>query len=83
VLREVFRDAARFAADPAGFADQLRAALRAPGALLDAGQALAAQYTWDAAAAAHLDFYGAWGARDGQSSNPRVEPNSGHIRLPG
>ncbi len=57
VLREVFRDAARFAGDPAGFADQMAAALRSPNSHRSAGQALAARYTWDAAAAAHLDFY--------------------------
>jgi hypothetical protein len=54
VLHEVFRDAVRFASSPAGFADAMRAALRSPGSHRSAGQALAAQYTWDAAAAAHL-----------------------------
>ena len=57
VLREVFRDAVRFAADPPGFAAEMVAALRAPVARRLAGQALAAQYTWDAAAAAHLRCY--------------------------
>jgi glycosyltransferase-like protein len=57
VLREVFRDAARFATDPPGLADQMAAALRSPGSHRAAGQALAAQYTWDAAAAAHLRLY--------------------------
>lgn len=57
VLREVFRDAVRFASSPAGFADAMRAALRSPGTHRSAGQALAAQYTWDAAAAAHLRLY--------------------------
>jgi glycosyltransferase-like protein len=57
VLREVFRDAARFAADPPGLASQLLAALACPGSLRAAGQALADRYTWKAAAAAHLELY--------------------------
>jgi glycosyltransferase-like protein len=57
VLREVFSGAARFADDPAGFADGLSAALAAPGELRAAGQALAARYTWPAAAEAHLAVY--------------------------
>jgi glycosyltransferase-like protein len=57
VLREVFRDTVRFAAHPAGFADQLRAALGDPDSLRFAGQALAGQYSWDAAAAAHVRLY--------------------------
>jgi glycosyltransferase-like protein len=65
VLREVFRDAARFAIDPAGFADQMVAALRSPDSHRSAGQALAAQYTWDAAAAAHLACYEASPSRPG------------------
>jgi glycosyltransferase-like protein len=57
VLHEVFDGAARFASDPAGFAAALRAALGSPGELRAAGQQLAARYTWDAAAAAHLALY--------------------------
>jgi glycosyltransferase-like protein len=57
VLREVFGGAARFAADPAGLAAGLRAALDAPGSLRAAGQELAARYTWPAAARAHLAAY--------------------------
>jgi glycosyltransferase-like protein len=57
VLREVFRDAVRFAGDPAGFAGQMAAALRSPGSGRDAGQALAGQYSWDAAAEAHVSLY--------------------------
>lgn len=57
VLREVFGPAARFAGAPAGFAGQLRAALHRPGELRGAGEALAARYTWRAAAAAHLAVY--------------------------
>jgi glycosyltransferase-like protein len=66
VLREVFGPAARFAADPAGFAGELRAALESPGELRAAGQALAAGYTWQAAAAAHIAVYerrSCWGYR--------------------
>ncbi|HEY1818798.1 MAG TPA: MSMEG_0565 family glycosyltransferase [Trebonia sp.] len=57
VLREVFGPAARFAADPAGFACELCAALASPAELRTAGRALAARYTWRAAAAAHLAVY--------------------------
>jgi len=57
VLREVFRDAARFATEPTGFADQMLAALGDPDSHRSAGRALAGQYTWDAAAAAHLACY--------------------------
>lgn len=57
VLREVFNGVARFAGDPAGLATQLRAALEDPHALRAVGQTLAAGYTWQAAAAAHLAFY--------------------------
>jgi hypothetical protein len=58
VLREVFGDVAGFGADPAGLARELRRALAAPdpGRRL-AGQALAARYTWRAAAQAHLALY--------------------------
>jgi glycosyltransferase-like protein len=57
VLREVFGPAARFAADPEGFAEALNAALASPAELRATGQALAARYTWPAAAAAHLTAY--------------------------
>ena len=58
VLREVFGPAARFAADPAGFAAAMLTALGRPEpALRAAGQSLAAGYTWGAAAARHLRFY--------------------------
>ncbi|MGH3244949.1 MAG: glycosyltransferase, partial [Trebonia sp.] len=57
VLREVFGPAARFADHPAGFAGELRAALESPGELRAAGRALAARYTWQAAAAAHIAVY--------------------------
>ena len=57
VLREVFGGAARFAADPASFAAQLHAALSAPATHRPAGVALAHQYSWQAAATAHLTLY--------------------------
>ncbi|WP_206797184.1 MSMEG_0565 family glycosyltransferase [Amycolatopsis sp. MtRt-6] len=55
VLREVFGAAARFAADPPGFARELRAAL--DGADPAPGRALARRYRWAAAAEAHRTFY--------------------------
>ncbi|MEU6641810.1 MSMEG_0565 family glycosyltransferase [Saccharomonospora sp. NPDC046836] len=57
VLREVFGGAARFAADPAGFAAQLRAALDDPDSVREPGRALAAGYTWAKAADEHLALY--------------------------
>lgn len=56
VLREVFGDTVRYAADAAGFAAQFAAALTDPGDP-GPGRALAQSMTWDAAALAHLDFY--------------------------
>jgi glycosyltransferase-like protein len=61
VLREVFSDCARFAADPPGLAAALTDVLHAgpdPTRVTD-GRALAASHSWDAAAAAHLALYGA------------------------
>jgi glycosyltransferase-like protein len=60
VLREVFggMGAARFAIDPADFAAKLHAALTEPDLeRRAAGRALAARYTWRAAAERHLAFY--------------------------
>ncbi|WP_020661183.1 MSMEG_0565 family glycosyltransferase [Amycolatopsis benzoatilytica] len=57
VLREVFGGAARFASDPAGLAEQMRAALAEPGALCQSGRTLAASYDWNTAARAHLSLY--------------------------
>lgn len=56
VLREVFGETVRFAADANGFATEMLAALSEP---VDPapGRALAASLTWEAAARAHLDFY--------------------------
>jgi glycosyltransferase involved in cell wall biosynthesis len=56
VLREVFDGAARFAADPAGLADAMDAAL-AGNPFRAAGRALAARHTWTAAAARHIKLY--------------------------
>ncbi|MHA3023110.1 MSMEG_0565 family glycosyltransferase [Mycobacterium sp. BMJ-28] len=56
VLREVFGDTVRFAADAAGFAAEMIAAVTDPSDP-EPGRALAASMTWEAAARAHLDFY--------------------------
>jgi glycosyltransferase-like protein len=56
VLREVFGDAVRYAVDPVGMAAEIEAALSGPHDG-EVGRRLAASYTWDAAAAAHVDFY--------------------------
>jgi glycosyltransferase-like protein len=56
VLREVFGTAVRFASEPMAMAGSLAAVLEDPPDP-DIGRALAASYTWEAAAAAHLDFY--------------------------
>lgn len=53
VFHEIFGSAATYAATPAALA----AALTAPVDRRAAGQALAASYTWQAAAEAHLAFY--------------------------
>jgi glycosyltransferase-like protein len=58
VLREVFGTAAAFASDVDGLAAGLDAALAAPDPdRAAAGRALAASYSWDTAAAAHLELY--------------------------
>ncbi|MFC4000072.1 MSMEG_0565 family glycosyltransferase [Prauserella oleivorans] len=58
VLREVFGDVARFSSTPEGFAAELRAALTGDDPeRRAAGRALAARYTWRAAADAHLRLY--------------------------
>jgi glycosyltransferase-like protein len=56
VLREVFHGAVRFGHDPQSLADALLAP--ADPALREAGEALCRRHSWDAAAAAHLRFYG-------------------------
>jgi glycosyltransferase-like protein len=62
VLREIFGPAVRFAADATTLAAELSAALGGgPGPSVVTGQELAARYTWDAAARAHLAFYAALG----------------------
>lgn len=64
VFREIFTSAARFASGPAQLAAQLMAALAEPDGNDDlirgaqeAGRALAARYTWSAAAQRHLELY--------------------------
>jgi glycosyltransferase-like protein len=58
VLREVFGTAARFTADPAGFAAAMRRALNAPDPCRQrAGRKLAARHTWRRAADRHLALY--------------------------
>src|SRR5262249_12709129 len=58
VLREVFGPAARFGADPPSLAAQLRVAMARPAPRRRAaGQTLAANRTWPAAAQAHLALY--------------------------
>jgi glycosyltransferase-like protein len=58
VFREIFTGVARFANDPAELATQLGAALAEPDAnAKEAGRALAAHYTWSAAAQRHLKLY--------------------------
>ncbi|KAA1372466.1 MSMEG_0565 family glycosyltransferase [Aeromicrobium fastidiosum] len=58
VLREVFGDAVRFASEPMAMAGALAAVLSDPPDP-QIGRDLAASYTWEAAARAHLDFYAA------------------------
>jgi glycosyltransferase-like protein len=58
VFREVFTGAALFAAGPAALAGRLHDALARPDpGRRAAGRALAARYTWQAAASAHLRCY--------------------------
>lgn len=58
VFREVFGNAVRYAAEPYGFAAAMRDALaRHSPAHARAGRAVAAAYTWRAAAERHLEFY--------------------------
>ena len=58
VLREVFGDSVRYASDPAGLAAALVEAVTAPPDRRGAsGRELAGSCTWDAAAAAHIEFY--------------------------
>ena len=57
VLREVLGGAVAYAETPRAIAEALTRALVEPGHDPSAGRALAASYTWEAAAAAHLEFY--------------------------
>ncbi|AWB92296.1 MSMEG_0565 family glycosyltransferase [Aeromicrobium chenweiae] len=56
VLREVFGGAVRFASEPMAMAGSLASVLEDPPDP-EIGRALAASYTWEAAAAAHLELY--------------------------
>ncbi|MHA0287626.1 MSMEG_0565 family glycosyltransferase [Mycobacterium sp. C3-094] len=56
VLREVFGDSVAYASTPADFAARLQEAIATPPEPVW-GRALASSMTWDAAAAAHIDFY--------------------------
>jgi glycosyltransferase involved in cell wall biosynthesis len=57
VLREVFADAVEFASTPDAMAAAMDRALTACPTRRARGQAIAREFTWDAAASAHLDFY--------------------------
>ena len=58
VFREIFRDAASYATGPDAVATSLRAAMTERSSVRrELGRTVAASYTWEAAAAAHLDFY--------------------------
>lgn len=58
VFREIFGDAATFATGPVGMARALREGLTQPSPQRrDKGRAVAAGYTWQTAAEAHLAFY--------------------------
>ncbi|GAA3118529.1 glycosyltransferase-like protein [Kribbella aluminosa] len=56
VFREILGDAATYATGPAALAAGLRTAMT-DRSRVDLGRVVAATYTWEAAAAAHLDFY--------------------------
>lgn len=56
VLREVFGDTVRYAADPPAFAVQIASAMADPGDP-GPGRMLARTLTWENAAKAHLEFY--------------------------
>ncbi|MEV5839889.1 MSMEG_0565 family glycosyltransferase [Nocardia sp. NPDC052112] len=57
VLREVFADAVEYASTPETMAEAMTSAIVPDTARRDRGRALAAEFTWDAAASGHLDFY--------------------------
>jgi glycosyltransferase-like protein len=71
VLREVFRDAASYAAGPGALAEELRTALDGRDEeRQERGRALAASYTWEAAAAAHLELYAELATTSAKESAP-------------
>jgi glycosyltransferase-like protein len=72
VFREIFSKAARFARDTGQLAQQLHASLTTDSALArQAGQALAARYTWAAAAQRHLQLYRQLSRGEGLAARPR------------
>ena len=81
VLREVFGEAVAFGAGPDAFAAGLRDALDGPPpARRAAGQALAARYTWDEAAARHLALYRAIAS---PGAAPAAAPGAAPATAPG
>ncbi|WP_216898343.1 MSMEG_0565 family glycosyltransferase [Nocardia alni] len=57
VLREIFRDTVDYAATHEQMAAGMARALRPDSGRIDRGRALAAEFTWERAALAHVDFY--------------------------
>ncbi|WP_024802714.1 MSMEG_0565 family glycosyltransferase [Nocardia sp. BMG51109] len=57
VLREVFGDTVRYAANPTEIAENIAEALRPDPSRAELGRALAIQFGWERAALAHLEFY--------------------------
>ncbi|MGF0319678.1 MSMEG_0565 family glycosyltransferase [Nocardia fluminea] len=79
VLREVFTDAVEFASTPETMAAAMAAAVTPDTGRRARGQLLAAEFSWDAAASAHLKFYAsatsdttAWKRRAGSIAASRV-----------
>ncbi|MEV6339320.1 MSMEG_0565 family glycosyltransferase [Nocardia vinacea] len=63
VLREVFADAIEYASTPETMARAMASAIVPDTARRNRGRRLAAEFSWDTAASAHLDFYAS--ARNG------------------
>ncbi|MBR7827206.1 MSMEG_0565 family glycosyltransferase [Actinospica sp. MGRD01-02] len=83
VLREVFADAARFAATVDDFAAELHDALAVEDPTKrDAGRILAARHTWTAAAHRHLDFYRTLADGVGRGSPRYARPADPRSALP-
>ncbi|MFF2555097.1 MSMEG_0565 family glycosyltransferase [Nocardia sp. NPDC058058] len=69
VLREVFQNAVHYAHSPTEMAARLREALPHNPQRATTGRTLAAQFRWDRAARAHLDFYAGTVAADRQPTS--------------